>query len=315
MKLASLKDGTRDGSLAVVATDLKRAMKASHIAPTLQAALDDWGYCAPLLDEAYRSLRDGTTSRAFDFDPREAMAPLARAVQFADGSSYLVHAELIRRSRGEEMPADAKREPLMCQGCSAPLLGACDEIAVQSEASGIDLEMELAVITGDVPMGEERDRAGEHIRLFMLMNDVSLRELVISDDFVTELARRVARHAVEIVDHGRDRPELIEQKVPVSTQENNNPEITTAKIQKGWLNLTQNNLPEARKWYDDFLAANAGHPWATFALTDLGRIDLKEGKEAEAYERFKQAYRADSSNKTPLIELKKIRAKEGRFGK
>ena len=181
MKLASLKDGSRDGSLAVVARDLKRAMKASHIAPTLQAALDDWAYCAPLLEEAYQSLNAGTSSRAFDFDPREAMAPLPRAVQFADGSSYLIHAELIRRSRGAEMPADAKREPLMYQGCSAPLVGPCDDIIAQSEASGIDLEMELAAVTDDVPMGETRDRAGEHIRLFMLMNDVSLRELVPAD--------------------------------------------------------------------------------------------------------------------------------------
>jgi len=181
MKLASLKDGSRDGSLSVVSTNLKRAMKATHVAPTLQAALDDWPYCAPLLEEAYKALNAGTTSRAFDFDPREAMAPLPRAVQFADGSSYLIHAELIRRSRGSEVPADAKREPLMYQGCSAPLLGPCDEILVESEATGIDLEMELAIIMGDVPMGAERDRASEHIRLFMLMNDVSLRELVPAD--------------------------------------------------------------------------------------------------------------------------------------
>lgn len=181
MKLASLKDGTRDGTLALVSKNLKRAMKASHIAPTLQAALDDWPYCAPLLEEAYKALHTGAASRAFEFDPRTAMAPLPRALQFADGSSYLVHAELIRRSRGSELPDAAKREPLMYQGCSAPLLGACDEILVESEASGIDLEMELAIVTGDVPMGEERERAGEHIRLFMLMNDVSLRELVAAD--------------------------------------------------------------------------------------------------------------------------------------
>jgi len=181
MKLASLKDGSRDGSLTVVSKNLKRAMKASHVAPTLQAALDDWAYCAPLLEEAYQSLGKGTNSRAFDFDPREAMAPLPRAVQFADGSSYLIHAELVRRSRGAEMPPDAKREPLMYQGCSAPLLGPCDEILVESEETGIDLEMELAIITGDVPMGEERDRASEHIRLLMLMNDVSLRLLVPGD--------------------------------------------------------------------------------------------------------------------------------------
>ena len=181
MKLASLRDGSRDGSLAVVSRNLKRAIKASHVAPTLQAALDDWSYCVPLLEEVYKSLNSGAPSRAFDFDPRDAMAPLPRAVQFVDASSYLVHAELIRRARGGEMPADAKREPMMYQGCSAPLLGPCEDIAVASEASGIDLEMELAIVTGDVPMGEERDRAGGHIRLFMLMNDVSLRELVAAD--------------------------------------------------------------------------------------------------------------------------------------
>jgi fumarylacetoacetate (FAA) hydrolase len=181
MKLASLKDGSRDGSLTVVSRNLKRALKATHVAPTLQAALDDWGYCGPLLEETYKSLNSGGASRAFDFEPREAMAPLPRAVQFADGSSYLIHSELIRRSRGGEVPADAKKEPLMYQGCSAPLLGPCDDIPVETEASGIDLEMELAIIVGDVPMGEERDRAGAHIRLFMLMNDVSLRELVPAD--------------------------------------------------------------------------------------------------------------------------------------
>jgi len=178
MRLASLKDGTRDGTLLVVSKDLKRALKADHVAPTLQAALDDWNYALPLLADLSEELESLRNRRAFELDIRQLMAPLPRAYQFADGSAYLIHAELIRRSRKQEFPADAKKEPLMYQGCSAPLLGPCDDIAVSDEAHGIDLEMELGVITGDVPMGVDRDQAGEQIRLLVLLNDVSLRALV-----------------------------------------------------------------------------------------------------------------------------------------
>ena len=181
MKLATLKDGTRDGTLLVVSRDLKRAQKADHIAPTLQAALDDWNYAQPLLVELSLDLEPNRSNRAFDLDPRQLMAPLPRARQFADGSAYTIHAELIRRSRKQEMPADYKKEPLMYQGCSDPLLGPCDDIAVASEDYGIDLEMELGVITGDVPMGADKDKAGEQIRLLVLLNDVSLRALVAAD--------------------------------------------------------------------------------------------------------------------------------------
>jgi fumarylacetoacetate (FAA) hydrolase len=181
MKLATLKDSTRDGTLLVVSRDLKRALKADHVAPTLQAALDDWGYCAPQLAELASALDSGHAPHAFGLDPASLMAPLPRAFQFADGSAYLVHAELIRRSRGESLPADAKREPLMYQGCSDFLLGPCDDVVVADEEHGIDLEMELAVITGDVPMGATREQAGEAIQLVMLMNDVSLRNLVSGD--------------------------------------------------------------------------------------------------------------------------------------
>jgi fumarylacetoacetate (FAA) hydrolase len=181
MKLATLKDGTRDGTLLVVSRDLKRAQKADHIAPTLQAALDDWNYALPLLSDLANALAMNQANHAFDLDPRRLMAPLPRAHQFADGSAYLIHAELIRRSRKQELPADAKKEPLMYQGCSDPLLGPCDDIAVSDEAYGIDLEMELGVITGDVPMGVDRDKAGEQIRLLVLLNDVSLRALVPAD--------------------------------------------------------------------------------------------------------------------------------------
>mgnify|MGYP001455750603 FL=1 len=181
MKLATLKDGTRDGTLLVVSKDLKRALKADHIAPTLQAALDDWDYLMPLLSALSEELELKRTDRAFDLDVRQLMAPLPRAHQFADGSAYLIHAELIRRSRKQELPPDAKREPLMYQGCSDPLLGPCDDIAVSDEAHGIDLEMELGVITGDVPMGVDKDQAGDAIRLLVLLNDVSLRALVPAD--------------------------------------------------------------------------------------------------------------------------------------
>jgi fumarylacetoacetate (FAA) hydrolase len=178
MKLATLKDGTRDGTLLVVSKDLKRALKADHIAPTLQAALDDWNYVLPLLSDLANVVEMNQSNRAFDLDPRQLMAPLPRAHQFADGSAYIIHAELIRRSRKQEMPADSKKEPMMYQGCSDPLLGPCDDIAVADEAYGIDLEMELGIVTGDVPMGVDKDKAGEQIRLLVLLNDVSLRALV-----------------------------------------------------------------------------------------------------------------------------------------
>ena len=136
MKLATLRDGTRDGTLLVVSRDLKRAVKADHIAPTLQAALDDWDYVLPLLLE----MDVEGANRGFDLDVRALMAPLPRAHQFADGSAYTIHAELIMRSRKQELPADFRKEPLMYQGCSDPLLGPCEDFAVGSEEHGIDLE-------------------------------------------------------------------------------------------------------------------------------------------------------------------------------
>jgi fumarylacetoacetate (FAA) hydrolase len=179
MKLATLRDGTRDGALLVVSRNLKKAVPADHIAPTLQAALDDWDYLAPQLQSLYEEVNAQPSNRAFNLKPAKLMAPLPRAHQFADGSSYLIHAELIRRSLGEkEFPGWWKKEPLMYQGCSDPFLGPRDDIVVANEDDGIDLEMELAIVTGDVPMGTERDKAAQHIRLFMVMNDVSLRNLV-----------------------------------------------------------------------------------------------------------------------------------------
>lgn len=181
MKLATLKDGTRDGTLAVVSRDLARAVNADAIAPTLQAALDDWDYCAPLLAELAAALEAGRAPHAFDFDPAQCMAPLPRAPGLADGSAYLAHAELIFAARGREPPPSLRREPLMYQGCSAPLLGPCDAIPLADEALGADLEAEIAVITGDVPAGADREAAAAAIRLFVLMNDVSLRELTDAD--------------------------------------------------------------------------------------------------------------------------------------
>jgi fumarylacetoacetate (FAA) hydrolase len=181
MKLATLRDGTRDGTLIVVSKDLKRAVKADLIAPTLRDALDDWNYAFSFLSDLSNKLETKQMNRAFDLDVRQLMAPLPRAHQFADGSAYIIHAELIMRSRKQELPADFKKEPLMYQGCSAPLLGPCDDIPVASEAHEIDLEMELGVITGDVPMGVDREKAGEQIRLLVLLNDVSLRALVPAD--------------------------------------------------------------------------------------------------------------------------------------
>ncbi len=178
MKLASLKDGTRDGCLLVVSRDLAHALKADHIAPTLQAALDDWDYCAPQLEQLYNEVNAAQSTRIFDLDHTQLMSPLPRAHQFADASSFLIHAELIRKSRGQDLPDGWKKDPMMYQGCSAPLLGCRDDVIAVSEEHGIDLEMEIAVITSDVPMGIERDKASPHIRLIALLNDISLRNLI-----------------------------------------------------------------------------------------------------------------------------------------
>ncbi len=177
MKLATLKDGTRDGTLIVVSRDLKHAIKADDIAPTLQAALDDWTYAAPQLIDRYDALNRAPGSRAFEFEARQCASPLPRAYQWADGSAYLSHAERLRKARGAEMPKSARSEPLMYQGGSDAFLGPCDDIPLESEDWGLDLEAEIAVITGDVPMGIAKKDAGECIRLLMLVNDWSLRNL------------------------------------------------------------------------------------------------------------------------------------------
>ena len=178
MKLATLKDGTRDGQLIVVSRDLRSAAIADSIAPTLQRVLDDWRFYAPQLADLYEALNYGRARNAFSFDARNCMAPLPRAYQWADGSSYVNHVELVRRARGAEMPAEFWTDPLMYQGGSDDFIGPCDDIVCASEASGIDFEAEVAVITGDVAMGATPDEALRAVRLVTLVNDVSLRNLI-----------------------------------------------------------------------------------------------------------------------------------------
>jgi fumarylacetoacetate (FAA) hydrolase len=177
MKLASLKHG-RDGALAVVSRDLSRAVRADAIAPTLQAALDDWARAAPRLLELSRALEAGSAAGAFTFDPHACASPLPRAYQWADGSAYVNHVELVRKARGAEMPPEFWIDPLMYQGGSDSFIGPCDPILARSEDHGIDFEGEVAVITDDVPMGVDPAIAGAHIKLLMLVNDVSLRNLI-----------------------------------------------------------------------------------------------------------------------------------------
>lgn len=176
MKLASLKWG-RDGRLVVVSTDLAWCVEATNIAPTLQAALDDWERCEPLLKGLAESLDHGSIPRV-RFHEHDAESPLPRAYQWADGSAYVNHVELVRKARGAEMPASFWTDPLMYQGGSDGFLAPRDPIPLADEAWGCDMEGEIAVITGDVPQGASREEALAAIRLVMLANDVSLRNLI-----------------------------------------------------------------------------------------------------------------------------------------
>ncbi|MFN9573283.1 MAG: fumarylacetoacetate hydrolase family protein [Betaproteobacteria bacterium] len=178
MKLATLRDGSRDGQLVVVSRDLTIAHHASHIASRLQQALDDWGFIAPQLNDLYVTLNEGRARHAFAFDPAQCLAPLPRAYQWADGSAYVNHVELVRRARGAEMPQSFWTDPLIYQGGSDDLLGPMEDIVCADEAWGIDFEAEVAVVTDDVPMGTAAAAAGAHVRLVMLVNDVSLRNLI-----------------------------------------------------------------------------------------------------------------------------------------
>ena len=176
MKLASLKHG-RDGKLVVVSDDLAWCADAAHIAPTLQAALDDWDHVAPALEALAVDLAHEAIPM-LRFHERQAAAPLPRAYQWADGSAYVNHVELVRRARGAELPDSFWHDPLVYQGGSDSFLGPRDPIPLADEAWGCDLEAEVVVVTGDVPQGCSRDEALACVRLVGLTNDVSLRNLI-----------------------------------------------------------------------------------------------------------------------------------------
>ena len=178
MKLATYKDGSRDGQLVVVSRELSTAHYATGIASKLQQVLDDWNFLAPQLEDLYTTLNQGKARHAFPFDPTQCMAPLPRAYQWADGSAYLNHVELVRAARNSEVPASFYTDPLMYQGGSDDFIGPRDPVVCPDEAYGIDFEAEIAVITGDVPMQTTADDAIEGVRLLMLANDVSLRNLI-----------------------------------------------------------------------------------------------------------------------------------------
>lgn len=178
MKLGSLKEGGRDGTLIVVSRDLGRAVRADGIAPTLQRALEDWSNAAPRLNALAEALNEGKAEGAFALDPAALAAPLPRAYEFVDGSAYLPHVERVRRARGAEVPETFYVDPLMYQATSAGFYGPRDPILAASEDWGIDLEAEVVVVTDDVPMGVSATAAAAHIQLVGLVNDVSLRNLI-----------------------------------------------------------------------------------------------------------------------------------------
>jgi len=184
MKLASLKEGGRDGTLIVVSRDLARAVRVPGIAPTLQRALEDWSNLAPRLNAVSEALNLATKAQTVQGEPVFALdaaalaAPLPRAYEFVDGSAYLPHVERVRRARGAEVPQSFYVDPLMYQATSAGFLGPRDDIAVASTDYGIDLEAEVVVVTDDVPMAVTPEAAARHIQLIGLVNDVSLRNLI-----------------------------------------------------------------------------------------------------------------------------------------
>jgi fumarylacetoacetate (FAA) hydrolase len=178
MKLATYKNNTRDGKLMLVSRDLSKAVAVGDIAATLQAALDDWAKVEPLLQERYDELNEGKLFNVVAFSESDCESPLPRAYQWADGSAYVNHVELVRKARGAEMPETFWTDPLMYQGGSDDFIGPRDDVLLPSDEWGIDFEGEVAVITDDVPMGADSTKAGSGIRLLMLVNDVSLRGLI-----------------------------------------------------------------------------------------------------------------------------------------
>ena len=178
MKLSTYKDGSRDGQLVVVSRDLSTAHYATGIASKLQQVLDDWNFISPQLQDLYETLNNGKARHAFPFEPTQCMAPLPRAYQWADGSAFINHVELVRKARNSEVPDTFYTDPLMYQGGSDDFIGPRDDVVVASEAFGIDFEAEIAVITADVGMGTTPEQAIDSVRLVMLANDVSLRNLI-----------------------------------------------------------------------------------------------------------------------------------------
>jgi fumarylacetoacetate (FAA) hydrolase len=184
VKLATLRNGTRDGQLLVVSRDLTRAVPVPHVAPTVQAALDDWSRMLPRLEQVALDLEDGRAPGSFPFQSTQVLAPLPRAYHWVDGSAYVNHVELVRKARGAELPPSFWTDPLVYQGGSDDFLPPTADVPVPSEEFGIDLEGEVAVVTDDVPMGVSAADARRHIKLVMLVNDWSLRTLI-----PTELAK------------------------------------------------------------------------------------------------------------------------------
>ncbi len=178
MKLASLKDGGRDGTLIVVNRALTRACTVPEIAASLQRAIESWSTSAPQLEAVYTRLQDDTIADSFDLDTANLASPLPRAYHWVDASAYVNHVELVRKARGADMPDTFWTDPLVYQGASDFIIGPNDDIVVPSEDYGIDMEAETAVILDDVPMATTAEDAHQHIKLLMILNDVSLRKLI-----------------------------------------------------------------------------------------------------------------------------------------
>ena len=178
MKLASLKNNTRDGQLVVVKQDLSQAVVVSEVAKTMQQLMDNWSELSPQLEAIYKQLNAGEVADTFDFVESQCESPLPRAYQWADGSAYVNHVELVRKARNAAMPETFWTDPLMYQGGSDAFIGPRDDIAVESTDFGIDMESEVAIIVDDTPMASTPNQAESKIRLLMLVNDVSLRNLI-----------------------------------------------------------------------------------------------------------------------------------------
>ncbi|MBV72118.1 MAG: 2-keto-4-pentenoate hydratase [Myxococcales bacterium] len=178
MKLATRKNGTRDGELLVVSKDNKQAVLAAEIAPTMQAALDEWSQIAPQLSGLYDALNSGQAAGAFEVDVASLHSPFPRAYGWIDGSAYINHIVLVRKARGAEPPETLRTDPLVYQGGSDTFLGPRDDIPLANTAWGCDFESEIAVVMDDTPQGVKAEDAGQYVRLVMLCNDVSLRSLI-----------------------------------------------------------------------------------------------------------------------------------------